>query len=170
MKKVSIMIVSLMGIFAASCSNERVDMVENAQVEKPLAPVEVYVSGFFVSQEACYGTRTRAVQNVADYNGVKAVTLAFYDGETEVYKTTQLKDDATTFTTFGSFSLSLPLGSYTMVVLGYGLYDDDEFTLTSPTQAGFTGDLTGSIYPTEAGLTGSFSVNSSWLDEGDITF
>ena len=40
--------------------------------------------------------------------------------------------------TFGEFSTSLPIGSYTMVVLGYVLYDDDELTLTSPTQAEWT--------------------------------
>ena len=101
---------------------------------KCVAPVTVRVSGFSVSQEDFPDTRTA----VADYNGVKVLTLAFYDGATAVYKTTQVKDDPSTFTTFGEFSTRLPIGSYTMVALGYVLYEDDELTLTSPTQAEYT--------------------------------
>jgi len=120
-------------LLAASCSTETVEDVMNQQV---LAPVTVSVNDFSMSQEGF--STTRATTPVANYGGVKVVTLAFYDGEMEVYKSTQLKDDATTYTTFGEFNLSLPKGSYTMVVLGYVLYDDDELTLTSPTQAEYT--------------------------------
>ena len=83
---------------------------------------------------------TRAPQNVADYTGVNAITLAFYtlDG-TEVYKATQQKSDNTTYPTFGQFNLNLYKGSYTMVVLGYGQGEGDVFTLTSPTEAAYTG-------------------------------
>lgn len=56
---------------------------------------------------------------MADYDGVKAITLAFFNGTTEVYKTTQFRADNTTYTTFGEFDCTLPMGSYTMVVLGY---------------------------------------------------
>lgn len=76
---------------------------------------------------------------VEDYSGVKAITLAFYDDNgAEAYKVTQLRADASTYTTFGSFEFSLNMGNYTMVVLGYGsVYP---ITLTSPTSAEFTLD------------------------------
>lgn len=99
-----------------------------------LTPVKVSVNDFAISQE-----NIPSKDAIASYNGVKAVTLAFYASDgTEAYKTTQLREDATTYTTFGEFDLSLPMGSYTMMVLGYALYDDDVLTLTSPTQAEYT--------------------------------
>lgn len=76
---------------------------------------------------------------VAAYTGVKAMTLAFFDANgTEVYNTTQLRADNTTYTTFGEFELSLPLGSYTMVALGYG--SEVPITLNSATEAIYTAD------------------------------
>lgn len=42
------------------------------------------------------------------------------------------------------------MGSYTMVVLGYGFYEGDEFTLTSPTQAAFTADVRETFAATQA--------------------
>lgn len=70
---------------------------------------------------------------------MKAITLAFYKSDgTEQYKVTQLREDNTTYETFGLFSTTLPVGSYTMVVLGYGLNDGEPaVTLTSPTVATF---------------------------------
>ena len=117
-------------MLAASCSNESETIVEN-QNEKGFVPVTVQVSDFSMSQEDFSGgttsnsenaARTRTATSVADYSGVKAITLAFYnsDGTTQAYSTTQLKADNTTYTTFGNFSLSLPVGSYKMIVLGYG--------------------------------------------------
>ena len=99
------------------------------------AKVHVSVSDFAISQE----DMSKTSENVADYNGVKAITLAFYKADgAEQYKTTQMRADATTYTTFGHFDLSLPMGSYTMVVLGYGLNDGEPaITLTSPTSATF---------------------------------
>lgn len=126
-------IAGMLLLFAA-CSNESVNEVIN----DALVPVKVHVSGFSVSQEEL--PTTRVAQDVADYSGVKAVTLAFYDGSTEVLKTTQQRDDASTYTTFGEFDCTLPMGSYTMVVIARGLTDGDVFTLTSPTEAAYTGD------------------------------
>ena len=153
MKQVRFTIVALLGMMAASCSNdESLDSSVNLSSEQNAqAPVTVSVSGFAVEQGDFPGTgepqgtrgTTRAstrAQSVSDYANVKFLTLAFYkanDGS-EVFKQTQNRDDNTTFTTFGEFSTSLPLGSYTMVVLGYVLYDDDALTLTSPTQAEWT--------------------------------
>ena len=132
MKKI-LSIAGMLLLFAA-CSNESVNEVIN----DALVPVKVHVSGFSVSQEEL--PTTRVAQDVADYSGVKAVTLAFYDGSTEVLKTTQQRDDASTYTTFGEFDCTLPMGSYTMVVIARGLTDGDVFTLTSPTEAAFTGE------------------------------
>jgi hypothetical protein len=52
-----------------------------------------------------------------------------------VYKSTQEKGDAD----FGEFSLSLPMGSYTMVAVAYFNSDASPLVLTSPTEAAFTG-------------------------------
>lgn len=73
--------------------------------------------------------------------GGGAITLAFYDAVgTEVYKTTQVKADAATYTTFGEFTANLPVGSYTMVAVARAHYDGDAFTLTSPTEAAYTSE------------------------------
>lgn len=131
--KNSILIAGMI-LLAASCSNDECgNFVEN---NGGYTPVTVSVSGFAVEQGIFPTTRATAV---GSYAGVSFLTLAFYASNgTEVYKVTQNRDDNTTFTTFGEFSTSLPLGSYTMVVLGYVLYDDDALTLTSPTQAEYT--------------------------------
>lgn len=127
-----------MMLLAASCSNESVELSENATASEPLASVRVHVDGFSISHEEFSGTRTRAAQDLADYGDVNAVTLAFYKGTTEVYKTTQLKSDDTTFETFGEFRLSLPMGSYTLVALAYYTNENSVLTLTSPTEASYS--------------------------------
>jgi len=130
---------AVVALVAASCSNESdVQVVENTIENNALVPVTVRVAGFSVSQEDFSGGATRAAQDAADYSGVKALTLAFYNGSTEAYKVTQLKGSLEEGETFGEFSLSLPMGSYTMVVLGHGLNDGEPaVTLTSPTAATF---------------------------------
>ena len=130
---------AIIALFAASCSNEYyVNVVSDEKADDVLVPVTVHLDGFSVSMED-YVTRTDP-QNVADYTGVNAVTLAFYktDG-TEAYKHVQLKSDNTTFTTFGEFSLSLPMGSYTMVAVAYYNSEASPLVLTSPTAAAYTG-------------------------------
>lgn len=118
-------------MLVASCGSECV-------TEETMVPVSLHVNDFLMSQEDFPVTRANP-QTPASYSAMKALTLAFYKGDgTEQYKTTQLREDASTYTTFGNFSFSLPMDSYTMVVAGYGLGPDDEFTLTSPTQAAFS--------------------------------
>ena len=125
-------------LLTISCNNQSNETVVNAQDEQnALVPVRVHVDGFNVSQEDF--SATRAAQAVTDYSGVKVVTLAFYSGSTEVLKTTQLRTDASTYDTFGEFECSLPMGSYTMVVLAHGKDVDDELVITSPTAAAYTG-------------------------------
>lgn len=99
------------------------------------AKVRVNVNDFAISQEDI----SKSSEDVASYSGVKAITLAFYKANGyEQYKTTQLRDDTSTYSTFGHFDLSLPMGSYTMVVIGHGLNDGEQaITLTSPTSATF---------------------------------
>ena len=93
-----------------------------------LTPVTIRVSDFQISREDLPGTKTA----IGSYNGVKAITLALYDTENEeVYQATQRKGA----TGYGDFSLNLPAGEYTLVVLGYGFFDGDEFSLTSPSLA-----------------------------------
>ena len=122
---------AMMLLAATSCSNESGETVGNAQTEETVVPVKVHVGDF--------RAQTRTEQDVADYSGVKAVTLAFYRGSSEVLKITQLRTDASTYSTFGEFECALPMGSYTMVVLAYGKDADDELVLTSPTEAEYIG-------------------------------
>ena len=125
MKK-NIFLAGIALLFAA-CSNENETLVDNID---ELVPVRVHVTGFSVSQEEFSGTRV--ADNLVNYSGINAVTLAFYKGDgTETYKTTQAKDDAD----FGEFSLSLPMGSYTMVAVAYYTNEYSVLTLTSPTEA-----------------------------------
>lgn len=153
-------------MIAASCSNESVNDVENA-VENIRVPVTVNVSGFSVSQEefsdgatrngSVRGT-TRAAADPATYDGVKALTLAFYAGDgTEAYKHEQVKGSLEEGVTFGQFSLSLPMGSYTMVVLAYGKNGDDDLVLTSSTEAAYTGSHTRETFAT----TQAVNINST---------
>jgi hypothetical protein len=139
MKKM-VFVAGLFLLLAASCSKETVNEVINNTPEvaerDTLVPVHVHVNDFSIIQEDFPETRSNPQTPTA--SGVKAMTLAFYNGDTEVYKTTQQKDDATQTNTFGEFECALPKGTYTMVVLGYGYFEGDVLTLTSPTQAAYT--------------------------------
>ena len=103
-------------------------------------PVTIHVNDFSISQQEFPDDDTRSVNDVKDYDAVKAVTLALYDGNTQVYSSTQIKDKSGNYTTFGQFDCSLPVGTYTLVAIGRGFFDGDEFTLTSPTAACYTSD------------------------------
>lgn len=157
MKKVIFSIALL--LLAASCSKDKeISGNDNEQ----LVPVRVHVNDFSITMEEF--SSARAQETPENYNGVKAITLAFYNNTgSPQYQVTQLKADNTTYTTFGDFSLDLPMGTYTMVVLGYALYDDDELTLTSPTQAAFTvGDARETFAATqEVNITSTSAVEVS---------
>jgi hypothetical protein len=108
---------------------------ENTSEATLSAKVTVTVNDFTISQEEFPETK----DTPASYSGVKAMTLAFFDAQgNEIYNTTQLRADNTTYTTFGEFELSLPLGSYTMVVLGYG--SEQPITLNGASEAIYTAD------------------------------
>ena len=140
MKK--LFISAMICLFAVSCSNEGEGSIESIEGnEVQYAQVSVNVSGFSASVDEFPGTRTLTRTAVGDYVDVKAIDLAFYSANgTEVYKHTQWREDATTYTTFGSFSCNLPLGSYTLVVIARGGKSTDVLTLTSPTAASYTSD------------------------------
>ena len=104
-----------------------------------LTPVSVHVNDFRITIDTFSDTKAT---DAASYTNLKALTLAFYSGETEVFKSTQFQGDEA----FGNFSLNLPLGTYTMVVLGYSCYEDDVLTLTSPTSAAFTAGRVGETF------------------------
>ena len=117
----------------ASCCKDNPTTDSNAT-----ALVKIHVSDFAISQDAFPGIK--AAEDVSDYTNVKAIDLAFYEGSTEVYKHTQLRSDNSTYTTFGEFECNLPIGNYTMVVVGRGYTDGDVFVLTSPSEAGYTSE------------------------------
>ena len=148
------MMAGMLLLFAA-CSNESVNEVIN----DTLVPVRVHVSGFTISQED-FQTPRRAAQDVADYSGVKVVTLAFYSGSTEVYKHEQVRGALEEGETLGEFECSLPMGSYTMA---RGQGDGDVFTLTSPTEAAYTGDHSRETfaYTQEVNITNTSAVDIS---------
>lgn len=139
MKK-HLMMAAIVLLAATGCTNECVE-TEVAN-QKATAPVTVRVNDFSITTEEMPsgGGTTRSAVNPASYDGVGAIDLAFYSGGTEVFKTTQIKSDGTTYSTFGEFECNLPVGNYTMVVVGRGQFDGDVFTLTSPTAAGYTSE------------------------------
>lgn len=139
MKK-HLMMAAIVLLAATGCTNESVG-TEVAN-QKATAPVTVRVNDFSITTEEMPsgGGTTRSAVNPASYDGVGAIDLAFYSGGTEVFKTTQIKSDGTTYSTFGEFECNLPVGSYTMVVIGRGYWNTDVFTLTSPTAAGYTSE------------------------------
>ena len=138
--KQHLMMAAIVLLAATGCTNECVE-TEVAN-QKATAPVTVRVNDFSITTEEMPsgGGTTRSAVNPASYDGVGAIDLAFYSGGTEVFKTTQIKSDGTTYSTFGEFECNLPVGSYTMVVVGRGQFDGDVFTLTSPTAAGYTSE------------------------------
>lgn len=123
-------ILAALAVLACSCS------IKEPRMEC-LAPVTVHLSGFSLGQEDF--PFTKATEDPADYEAVNAITLAFYQGSTEVESITRLKSATATYDTFGAFSLTLPMGSYTMVAVAYTTKDGSPFELTSPTSAAFTG-------------------------------
>lgn len=132
MFKKNLPVLAALVLIASSCT------IKEQRLEC-LTPVSVHVNDFRVTIDTFSDTKAT---DVASYTNLKALTLAFYSGETEVYKSTQFQGDEA----FGNFSLNLPLGTYTMVVLGYSCYEDDVLTLTSPTSAAFTAGRVGETF------------------------
>ena len=136
MKIQSIMLAGLL-LLAQSCGH-------NAEVEnnpgEAKAQVRVHVSDFAFTSEPFPDAQTRADVDPNSYSAVKAIDIAIFAADKQVYAATQIKDDATTYTTFGEFECSLPMGTYTMVAVARNKGEGDEFTITSPTQAAYTSE------------------------------
>lgn len=167
MKKISFLNVALLGtmVLTLSCTadtEEVLNPLNNEDVGS--VPVRVHVSDFSCSVEDLPGTRS--AESPADYDNVKVMTLAFYDGTTEVYSDTQLKSDPSTYETFGDFNCNLPIGTYTMVVIGRGAGNDDVFTLTSPTVAAYTSEKVRETFAKTQTVT---IAGTAPVDLGDIT-
>ncbi len=133
--KAKLILLAGLALLTASCDNVIYPSDDTSRVT---APVTIHVNDFSISQQEFPDDDTRSVNDVKDYDAVKAVTLALYDGNTQVYSSTQIKDKTNNYTTFGQFDCCLPVGTYTLVAIGRGCFDGDEFTLTSPTVAGYT--------------------------------
>ena len=131
MRMQSIVLAGLL-LLLVSCGKE----VDN-QMERSI-PVRVHVSDFSFSNEDFPAAATRAESSPVSYASIRAIDVAIFSGNTRVYAATQLKGDASTYTTFGEFECRLPIGTYTMVAVARNRSDGDEFTITSPTQAAYT--------------------------------
>lgn len=172
MKKLNSNFAALLGVALlsavmslSSCSKyteEVLNSLNNEDVE--CASVRLHVSDFSYSVEDLPGTRS--VESPAGYGNVQVMTLAFFSGATEVYSETQLKSDASTFETFGDFTCSLPIGSYTMVVIGRDAGNSDVFTLTSPTVAAYTSEKVRETFAKTLSVT---IAGTAPVDLGEIT-
>lgn len=133
--KTKLIAIAALVLLAAACSSE-------SEVITPdeLVPVKVHVNEFSISMSEFNDGPAKTRADADAYTDVKACVLAFYDAVgNEVYKTTQVRGDGT-YTTFGEFSASLPVGNYTLVAVGYAHSAGDAFTLTSPTEAAYTSE------------------------------
>lgn len=172
MKKLNLNFAALLGVALlsavmslSSCSKDAEEVLNPLNNEiVGCAPVRVHVSDFSYSVEDL--PETRSTQSPASYENVKVMTLAFFSGTTEIYSETQLKSDASTYSTFGDFTCTLPIGSYTMVVIGRGAGNDDVFTLTSPTVAAYTSEK---VRETFAKMQSVTIAGTAPVDLGEIT-
>jgi hypothetical protein len=142
MKKYFMMAAAML-LAATSCTNENELTVVENNAELATAPVTVRVNDFSITTEEMPsgGSTKRAAQNPASYEYVKAIDLVLFASDgSEAYRHTQLKDDGSTYTTFGEFSFTIPVGNYTLVAVARNVGNDDVFTLTSPTEAAYTSE------------------------------
>ena len=158
MVKVFYYVAAMLLLAATSCSSDSENSVVTPQTS---VPVTVRVDGFTQSLEDFSGSSHRAAQSVESYSNVKAITLAFYDANgVEQCKMEQLRDDHTTYTTFGEFSCSLPIGSYTLVAIARGLLPNDVFTLNSAVEAVYGGSTRETFAGTKAVVINSTSAQN----------
>lgn len=127
--KLSTLLAAAMLLLLTSCNQE--------EDNKTLVPIHVNTNGFNVTQEDF--EPTRAATTADNYTNINAIILAFYQGNTEIKRISQLRDAMAEGENFGEFNLYLPIGKYTMVVVAYSTNENSPFTLTSLTEAAFTG-------------------------------
>jgi hypothetical protein len=143
MKKYFMMAAAMLLAALTSCTNENELTVVENNAELATAPVTVRVNDFSITTEEMPsgGGTKRAAVDPASYEYVKAIDLVLFASDgSEAYRHTQLKDDGSTYTTFGEFSFTIPVGNYTLVAVARNVGNDDVFTLTSPTEAAYTSE------------------------------
>lgn len=140
-KSFALLLGTVVTVATLSCTDAEEVLNQVNQDMGVTAPIRVQVNDFTMSVDDIPKAQTRATKNPADYGSVGAITLAFYatDG-TKMYADTQLKEGDTHYTTFGTFSCNLPIGTYTMLVIARDSLTDDVFTLTSLNEAAFTSE------------------------------
>lgn len=137
-KSFALLLGTVVTVATLSCTDTEEVLNQVDQDMGVTAPVRVQVNDFTMSVDNIPEAQTRGTMNPADYTSIKAITLAFYatDG-TNMYESTQRQGD----TSFGTFSCNLPIGSYTMVVIGTDTGENDQFSLISSTEAAYTSAL-----------------------------
>ena len=123
-----------------SCSDAEGVMNSEIEGSSGCVPVRVHVSDFSFSVDDFPGTvgpSTSSGTVGPSTSSGNAFDPSTSSGGSEVSKITQEKGSAENF---GDFSLTLPLGSYTMVVIGRDVLEGDAFSLTSATVAGYTSE------------------------------
>lgn len=108
------------------------DQLQTAEVRVHLDDLQI---------EQVDNSDTRSTDDPISVKDVKALTVVFFDSDNnKVYNSTQLLDDPTTYTTFGEFKCTLPIGDYTLVAVGRGYSKGDELDISSPVLAGYTSE------------------------------
>lgn len=136
MKRKSI-ILTLLSLILYSCEQPVIPGDNDTPVET--AEVRVHLDDIIITDEPLSDTRTAT--DAVDYSSIGALMVAFYDKDsTQIYTHTQFRSDPTTYTTFGEFKCTLPVGNYTLVVVGREYKEGDIFKLNSLTSAGYTSE------------------------------
>ena len=141
LKIVLILIAICMGLAVLIAYSGCTSQAADVDISPATTPIRIHVDDFVIDVSDFSGGATRAAQAPTDYQFAKALTLAFYDADgKEVVKSTQIKTDASTYSTFGEFTFQLPVGKYTLVAIGRDTGDGDAFELSSPTQAAYSSE------------------------------
>ncbi len=158
--KRKLLILTLLSLILFSCEQPVIPGETNTGTPLETAEVRVHLDDFIITDGPLSGTR--AASDAADYSAIGALTIAFYDKDsTQVYAQTQLRSDPITYTTFGDFKCTLPVGQYTLVVVGREYKSDDVFNLNGLTSAGYTSERVRETLSTshEITITGSDPVD-----------
>ena len=130
-------ILTLLSLILFSCEQPVIPGDNDTPVET--AEVRVHLDDIIITDAPL--SETRSTTAAVDYSSIGALMVAFYDKDsTLVFSHTQLRTDPTTYTTFGDYKCTLPVGNYTLVVVGREYKEGDVFQLNSLTSAGYTSE------------------------------
>ena len=143
-------ILTLLSLILYSCEQPVIPGDNDTPVET--AEVRVHLDDIIITDEPLSDTRTAT--DAVDYSSIGALMVAFYDKDsTLVYSHTQFRSDPTTYTTFGEFKCTLPVGNYTLVVVGREYKEGDIFKLNSLTSAGYTSERVRETFSTSQAIS-----------------